>query len=261
MRLLLHTRLVEQTGALLEAELGIRGDEAEAVHDARVACRRIRALLATHRKAFHVEASEPLREELRSLARSLSGQRDLQVVQERLLRLGQAESVDAQFLERVRLADWSRDASTAPDAARVVESERYAALTRALIDFTAEPPWAVGAEEDARRSVRRSVRQDWRRLERLVASLEDITTGTAANDRLHDIRKAAKRTRYAVEVAEPLWTRKAKRLRRDLDELTDILGEIQDSVVTRSVLSELAARAESAGEPTDTHARLQRAEE
>ena len=47
-----------------------------------------------------------------------------------------------------------------------------------------------------------------------VALVADHEPGTAPDESLHEIRKAAKRLRYALETAELVWPRKPKRLRK-----------------------------------------------
>ncbi len=62
------------------------------------------------------------------------------------------------------------------------------------------------------------------------------------------MRKAAKRLRYAAEVAVPAVGKPADRTRRRARKITKILGDHQDSVVVRPVLRELGMQAHLAGE-------------
>jgi CHAD domain-containing protein len=55
------------------------------------------------------------------------------------------------------------------------------------------------------------------------------------------MRKAAKRLRYAAELAEPALGRPATELRKAVKEVQELLGEHQDSVVARGLLLELGA--------------------
>ena len=72
----LQQRLREQVEALRTADADVGSGEPETVHDVRVASRRLRACLGSFGKAFDTDVSEPLREELRWLARSLAASRD-----------------------------------------------------------------------------------------------------------------------------------------------------------------------------------------
>ena len=137
-----------------------------------------------------------------------------------------------------------------PSVLAVLASERYVDLLDTLHHFVAEPPLSPAAEGDAGPFLRRRTGYEWQRLESRVAQVAGLEPGTAPDPALHDVRKAAKRLRYALEVAEPLWPKKAKRLRKQVHALTDILGERQDSVITRAVLLDLAAQSEAPADRT-----------
>jgi CHAD domain-containing protein len=62
------------------------------------------------------------------------------------------------------------------------------------------------------------------------------------------MRKAAKRARYAAESVAPVFGTPAVRLAARMQKLQEILGEHQDSVVSRQVIRELAVTATGAGE-------------
>jgi CHAD domain-containing protein len=66
--------------------------------------------------------------------------------------------------------------------------------------------------------------------------------------RLHDVRKAAKRARYAAESVVAVFGKPAVRLATRMEKLQETLGEHQDSVVARQVIRELAVAAAGAGE-------------
>ena len=256
---LLQARAREQVEALLEAELTIRAGDPRGVHDVRVACSRLRAALATFRPALHAAVSEPLGVDLRWLARSLGEARDQDVVRERLLTLAHEDKDAGSLIEGIRAEDWfPRD--DAPVLAALA-GQRYVGFLEALHDFVADPPLSAVAEGDAGPFLRRRLRKEWQRLEDRADPVADFEPGTAPDRDLHDVRKAAKRLRYALEVAESLWPKKARRLRKQVHVLTDILGERQDTVITRAVLLELAAQSEAAGEPLLAHGRLRQIEE
>ena len=256
---LVRVRLREQVEALLEAELTIRAGREHGVHDARVACRRLRSALATFAPVIRPEASRPLNEELRWLGRSLGDARDLDVARERLLALAERYAGDAEdagpLIERVRAEDWSHRHGNR-GGLEVLDSGRYDHLLDALEAVVVDPPWTPDADEGADPFLRRRIRKEWRALASLVALVADVEPGGAPDEPLHDIRKAAKRLRYALEVAQVLWPRKPRRLRKRIQRLTDILGERQDTVLSRAALRELATQAETAGLPTHIHSRI-----
>ena len=63
----------------------------------------------------------------------------------------------------------------------------------------------------------------------------------AADAALHEVRKTAKRLRYAAEAAAPIFGKRATTLARAAEEIQEILGDHHDSAVTRELLRELAA--------------------
>jgi CHAD domain-containing protein len=77
---------------------------------------------------------------------------------------------------------------------------------------------------------------------------------------LHRARKAAKRARYAVELAAPVGRPKhAKKIIKRYKGIQDLLGEHQDAVVAAQLLRDHAARA--AITPTITYGLLYAREE
>jgi CHAD domain-containing protein len=116
-------------------------------------------------------------------------------------------------------------------------SRRYVALLQTLVDVTKAPPLADGVDGDrrARPRVRKLVRKSWRRLSRAVRQLGDDPNDAA----LHEIRKRAKRARYAAELATSALEYKAGPFADRLADLQDILGELQDSVVAGERLAAL----------------------
>jgi Uncharacterized conserved protein len=78
-----------------------------------------------------------------------------------------------------------------------------------------------------------------------------------ARDRgLHEVRKSAKRARYAAETAVPVAGNPATELADRMEALQDVLGEHQDSVAARALLLELSVAAHLAGEDGFTYGLL-----
>jgi CHAD domain-containing protein len=144
----------------------------------------------------------------------------------------------------------------------VLASERYLRLLDDLDALAATPPWTDRAERDATTVLRPRIRKDWKRLVARVDALDATEDDRAARDHaLHEVRKAAKRLRYAVETVEPLWGKETRPLRRFATTLTQVLGEHQDTVVSRVDLLAVAAEAAAAGEDAFTYGRLHHGDE
>lgn len=254
---LLRRRLVEQVAELhrLEAETRDR-DFAEGVHQVRIVCRRLRSALAAYRPLVDRTATEPLREELRWLGQQLSGARDGGVIAEELLAMVASQPgglVWGPVGARIAHTYTQIGQREAERVRELLSSERYDALLTRLDRLSAAPPFTERAAEPTGTVVPRLLRKEWRRLEARVVAIEsgprrDVTT--------HDARKAAKRMRYALEAAEPVWPKEATRLRKAVKRLTTVLGERQDTVVARQHLVRLAGEAAAAGESAFTYGRL-----
>ena len=100
--LIAHARLAEQVAELVRRDGRIRRGREGDVHQARVACRKLRSALATYRPLLDREVTEPLRTELRWLGSALGAARDSRVVRDRLTVLvGEEDDVVGPVHERL----------------------------------------------------------------------------------------------------------------------------------------------------------------
>ena len=254
-----HARLAAQVDALARREVQARRGDPEGVHKARVACRRLRAALATFRPLLDREVTEPLRDEIQWLARSLGDARDAAVVQERLRSLLQSEPRELIAGPVARRLRTTFGAGARPPA--VLVDQRYLDLRAALDRLVADPPWTEKADRPAGKVLPQRVGKEWKRLRRTYAALAQTEGSTEHDKALHDVRKAAKRLRYAAEAAEPVTGKKMRNLAHAAKRFTSYLGERQDTVASREQLVQLARAALDAGEPTFTYGRLHAREE
>jgi CHAD domain-containing protein len=72
--------------------------------------------------------------------------------------------------------------------------------------------------------------------------------GPARDVALHEVRKAAKRARYAAEAAEPVYGKQARRFAKRMKKMQSVLGDHQDSVTARAAAREIGVHAHMAGE-------------
>jgi len=230
--------LLEQQRVMLAGDLALRRNDDTVIHKTRVAIRRFRSTL---RVFCDRSATAGLDEELRWLAGVLGEVRDRQVMRRRLLGLVD-ELPDTEVLGPVRTRiEVTLDGELAEAWRRlsdVLTSERYLALLAAVDAFVA----AIPAETD-----RAGLRKRMRRAERTVERRLRHTGGDPL--RIHRARKAAKRARYAGELAGPVLGRKAVAQAGRNEGRQDLLGEHQDSVLTARLLLRLGQLAGStAGE-------------
>ncbi|ALO08432.1 Adenylate cyclase [Streptomyces venezuelae] len=253
-----------QADAIVALDPAVRRDLPDAVHQLRIACRRMRSAFKTYRKVLDRDVTGPVGAELKWLAGELGVARDQEVLTERLrgridalprtLRLGPV---------RGRLRSWSaaRARSGRRRALAALESARYLALLDTLDELLADPPLRGSAARDARAVLARAVLKDHDRLTARVDRALALDPGRDLDVALHEARKAAKRVRYAAEAATPTLGKPARKFARRVKSVQSLLGEHQDGVVAREALRELADQAQTAGESAFTWGLLHGREE
>jgi len=259
--LMLRARLAEQVAELLRRDSEIRRGRPEGVHQARVASRRLRSALATYRPLVDRTVTDPVRAELKWFGQELAGARDALVVRRRLEQLVAQEPPGLMVPvagARLETTYDARARAAADQVAAVLDSERYLELLGALQRLVATPPLITEADRPAEKVLPKRVRKDWHRLAEGVAGLDEAPEPDPA---WHQVRKDAKRLRYAAEALEPVWGKKARRLARNAKKITSHLGERQDTVVAREHLRQIAGEADLAGESSFTWGRLHAREE
>jgi CHAD domain-containing protein len=98
-------------------------------------------------------------------------------------------------------------------------------------------------------------------MRKAVRRAENAETSAEQDHELHEVRKAAKRLRYAAESAVPVLGDEATDLAARAEEVQEVLGEFQDSVVSRDLLRQLAVQVHLDGGNAFTFGRLHAAEE
>lgn len=224
----------KQFDAIVTQDLRVRQDGPDAVHQMRVATRRLRSALRVYKRI--VPGAGRLRDELRWLGRRLADARDLEVQYARFQT--DVDELPASLVVGPVSARLTRHYSPALASARdtvlkTLGDKRYQRLLNGLDRLLTDP----GATRRAGRSAAAELPKHVRKAYRKVARRR---SGGAS---LHDVRKAAKQYRYALEVAEP-----GGKARKRAKALTKLLGEHQDGVVARPVLRELGMQAHLAAE-------------
>jgi CHAD domain-containing protein len=249
--------LRDQVGQLQQADIMLRTDQPDAVHQLRIAARRLRSTLAAFRVVLDRDATQPVRDELAWFGAELSGARDDEVALAHLRELVAAEPeelVPGPVAARIQQAEL-RSAHEGLDRARAtLDSPRYVALLDTLHAMVADPPFTDGAGDPVRPVLRKALRRTVRRLRRHLSSAEDAA-GPARSEALHAVRKAAKRVRYAAESGTDTLG-SADSLGRTAKKIQQVLGDRQDTVVTREHCRRLGLAASAAGENAFAFGRL-----
>lgn len=247
-----------------ELEPAALEDEPDAVHQLRTHVRRLRSVLAAYAPLFDVAVVQSVRRSYRELGRELGTVRDLEVriqVADEALREAAEEwglDADAVAVMRARLVDDEVEAHRLAHA-RFVERQRMprADVRRdALAAFLGAAPRTPRADEPAGAELgdllEREANRAVRRADRVDASSDD--------ERLHAVRKAGRRLRYAAEAVteEPvtLFGDRARALAEAGEELHDVLGDHRDEVLFAEHVRRAGAHAAHEGEPVDVFERI-----
>ena len=225
---------------LLRHDAGVRlGEDPEAVHQARVATRRVRSALRTFRDVIEPDWGRSLRDRLKGVAYRLGAVRDTEVLRDRLrsrepsLPEGDRKGLD----ELVTSLEMARDEAR-EQLLEAIREPTYAALLDELVEAAREPRVLEGAAGAPAASELRSVlERPWQHLEHAVERARE----DASDASLHAVRIRAKRARYAAEAVSPVFGKPAAGFAEAAARLQDALGEHQDSVVARAWLRETAA--------------------
>jgi CHAD domain-containing protein len=235
---LLRHDLAGGTLRLFRHEAGVRtGEDAEAVHQARVATRRIRSTLRTFSKLLDEEWTDRLRADLKWLADLLGQVRDTDVLLERFS--GHLDELPAgdQKAGRQLLARLNEQR----DQARrrllgAMGTEKYVELLEDLVAAAAAPALLPGADRPADEVMPPLVRKPWKKLRKEVRKAGD----DPPDEKLHKIRIRAKRARYAAEAVEPVFGESAADFADAVSDIQSVLGDHQDAVVGEAWLREAA---------------------
>jgi CHAD domain-containing protein len=190
-------------------------DIGDAVHEARKAFKRVRALVRLARDELGDEAYRRENETFRDAGRALSGVRDAAVL------VATLDDVIARHGDE--LADG-----------------RFGALRDALADEAIEgvlvtlgrardrvAGWPLPEDEDDVAILAPGFRRIYRRGRRALRAAEADTS----TEHLHELRKRAKDLWHAAQVVRPAAPRKLKKLGRRAHRLSDVVGEDHDLAV------------------------------
>ncbi|MFL5168070.1 MAG: CHAD domain-containing protein, partial [Microvirga sp.] len=215
----------------------------EAVHQMRVALRRLRAALSLFRDVVADDETAAIKAGLRELAAVLGDARDLDV-----------------FIRKTIAPARARDPDDAALAAlETVASGRLGRIVLDTLAWIEAGPWlrkdgSAEREAPVERFAADELRRRAKRIRKRGRHLAEL-----APDERHRVRIAVKKLRYAAEFFAPLYDGKgrAKRTRR----FRDALGELQDRLGDLNDIAVAATMAETAGDGAAPAARLLAAEQ
>jgi CHAD domain-containing protein len=253
-----------QAHALISQEERVRADESDSVHQMRVATRRLRATLRTFRQIIPAAHSAHLTAELRWLGHALGRARDDEVIPAQLrdtLRTVPPEQLIGPVQARVQGHFAPRRAASRTALLEALDSPRYTALLAELDRLTHEPPSGPKAGVPARDALPAAVRRAYRQAQRRMRRARHTPVGPARDAALHQVRKSARRARYAAEAATPAAGKPARRFARQMKRMQSVIGDHHDAVVARQEARELGIGAHLAGENAFTYGLLHEREQ
>ncbi|WP_238418759.1 CHAD domain-containing protein [Gordonia sp. 'Campus'] len=230
----------EQIAEIFAGDVALRRGE-NPVHAVRVAIRRLRSTLRTCGRLLEPKGLPELDGELRWFAGELGEVRDREVLRARFAS-AVAELPDELVLGPVA-ARIDEELSAQQHRHRravteVMTSDRYRRLLATLSGWIESVPLAAArvGRKDLRRIATRAARKADTRLSQALSSGDE--------EDLHRARKAAKRARYAGELAAPVVEKSAGRGQvKRYKHIQTVLGEHQDAAVAARTLRELGAGA------------------
>jgi len=249
--------LREQAAALDRLAPGVRRDEPDAVHQMRVATRRLRSTLRTFRRV--IGPAGDLDDELRWLAGVLGEARDAEVLAGHLqaaLTTVAKEELIGPVPARIKIHFAPVAAQAREAVLEALDSGRYGSLRDRIAELIAGPLPRPRAGRQAGDVLPREVRRSYRATARRMERARQAPPGPARDTALHQARKAAKRARYAGELAQPAVGQKAKRFTRQVKAVQTLLGDHHDAVIARQQERGLAVEAHLSGENAFTYGLL-----
>jgi CHAD domain-containing protein len=217
-------------------------NDPEAVHQMRVAIRRMRVALRVGADTVG-QLGDELRVELGWLGGELGTVRDLDVLAHRLASSASAlGSADADGVAELLTALHDARVSTRATLRGVLNDERYRSLLRGLAKLVRTAPTAVDTPESP---AAEPVADPHGLLDRPLRKLRRAVAAAGANpadEVLHQLRIKGKRLRYAAELALAMAERRARKpLRRLISsakDLQEVLGDHHDTVTAEAWLRE-----------------------
>ncbi|WP_343573079.1 CYTH and CHAD domain-containing protein [Mycobacterium sp.] len=240
--------MAEQIGELLVWDRAVRAEADDAVHQMRVTARKIRSLLQASPDSFGLTGDAPIIDELRELGNVLGVARDAEVLADRYR--SALDNVPPHLVRgpiRARLVDGAdqRYRVGLRHALAAMRLPRYFRLLDGLDAVVAESP-----SIDDRPAPTTVVAAAGKKVHQ-AAKAARRAGGDADRDRaIHRIHKRTKRLRYTADATG------AKKVSKRAKKLQSVLGDHQDSVVSRAHLVQQADAAHAAGEDTFTYGLL-----
>jgi CHAD domain-containing protein len=214
--------LRQRLETLIDAMPAAQAGDVRSVHQARVATRRLREALPVLRKSLNADAIDRARQRVRRMTRALGPVRELDVSLLHLDEFANRGVASGRGIARVREAMTDRRLARRREMLSEITPGKVERLRRVLSHVGSGPVVAgrPGAIRDAEHRVER-------RAKHLASAIDDAGSLYMA-ERLHLVRIAAKKLRYAMEIERELKRSRITSRIRPLKSLQEVLGHMHD---------------------------------
>jgi CHAD domain-containing protein len=215
----------QRLGALSRALPAARAGDVSAIHAARVATRRLREALPLVARA---SSARKLARIVRRLTRALGPVRELDVALLTLDELAARRDIPRESVTVLQQAVRQERARLRLDMARTIDRADVDKVSRKLL-AAAQKRDSVGLRPRSPdpKQLAAARQRAARRADRLRASIENAAD-LYLPDRLHEVRIAVKKLRYAMEIVRDLSASRATARITQLKRTQDLLGRIHD---------------------------------
>jgi CHAD domain-containing protein len=228
----------------------LRGDDPDAIHDLRVASRRLQQILDLLYPVPPPPEIRKLRRKIQRCRRTLGEVRNCDVQLQRVERtLGSKRTARRESWEAVRHYLRQRRSENFEKAVRklgkvnlavfYVQLKEHLAPSHLVIDSArrGEPPSELGPQEFYER-LAEALERVWHRMETQIAQSHRDSSAAV----IHGVRIAAKRVRYLIEVIREFNVPGAAETLARLRTLQQLLGDWHDLEVMEQMMIEMVAR-------------------
>ena len=216
---LLRQRLVSLLRAMPLAQAG----DQSSVHQARVASRRLRQALPLLGVRADAQALDRADRRVRQITRALGPVRELDVTLLLLAELSRKRAAPARAIARVREAVTEERQKRRREMLAVIKPSKLNKLRKRLVEVAAPE----SDQPERRSALAEANAQAAERAAALKAAIEHAG-GIYLADRLHRVRVAAKKLRYALEIQRELTKSRSTTYLNRLKVQQDLLGRMHD---------------------------------
>lgn len=229
---------------MLHNEPGTRcGEDIDALHDMRVATRRMRAAVRVFGAYYDQAAFRPHLKGLRRTGRALGAVRDLDVFREKVLAYltSLSDSEPADMKDLLSTLETRREAAR-ERMVRYLDSGKYRKFVAQFAEFVETegqgslPMVPNGGEPEPYRVCHVAPVAVYERLAAVRAYDEWVSIPEPPLTRLHSLRITCKRLRYTLEFFGEVLGGETNTLIRKVVGIQDHLGDLQDAVVASEIL-------------------------